>query len=223
MDRTRGVGYARHVSDPLHELERQVERGNLFAHSAMSEQAVHVNENAALLNGLVGLLVQHGVVSADELMAVVDSARTMIENSEESARINVVIRNPETGSEHDGGPVDCAARIPVCKAVCCRLRFALSIEEIDNGPLKWDLGRPYYNRISEDGYCEKFDRESRGCGVYEQRPTPCRGYSCEGDDRIWTDFEGMVLNTEWIEEHLGVNSMSPVEVFMRAVDNEPKQ
>jgi Fe-S-cluster containining protein len=209
------------VSEPLHELERQVERGNLFAHSALSEQAVHVNENAALLNGLVGLLVGQGVVNAEELMAIVDDARTKIDDSGERARLQVVIRASETGSEHDGGPVDCAARIPICHAVCCRLRFALSIEEIDNGPLKWDLGRPYYNRIDEDGYCQKFDRETRGCGVYEQRPTPCRGYSCEHDERIWTDFENMVLNTEWIDARLGVNTMSPVEVFMRAIDKEP--
>jgi hypothetical protein len=208
------------MPDPMHELERQVDRGNLFAHSALTEQAARLNEAASVVNGLVGLLVQRGLVDADELLAVVDSVRTQTEAAGESARLGVVVRKDSEGSTHDGGPVDCAARIPVCHAVCCRLRFALSVEEIDSGPMKWDLGRPYYNRVDSDGYCQQFDRETRGCGVYEQRPTPCRGYSCENDPRIWTDFEGMVLNHEWIDERLGVNNLSPVEVFMNTAERE---
>jgi hypothetical protein len=206
------------MPDSIQELERQVDRGNLFAHSALTEQAARLNEATALVNGLAGLLVHRGLVDADELMAVIEQVRTQTEQAGDSARLGVVVRKHGTGSEHDGGPVDCAARIPVCKAVCCRLRFALTVEEIDSGPVKWDLGRPYYNRVDSDGYCQQFDRETRGCGVYDQRPGPCRGYSCENDARIWTDFEGMVLNHEWIDEHLGVNVMSPVEVFMTTAE-----
>jgi hypothetical protein len=206
------------MPDSIQELERQVDRGNLFAHSALTEQAARLNEATALVNGLAGLLVHRGLVDADELMAVIDQVRTQTEAAGETARLGVVVRKQGTGSEHQGGPVDCAARIPVCKAVCCRLRFALTVEEIESGPLKWDLGRPYYNRVDSDGYCQQLDRETYACGVYEERPAPCRGSSCEHDDRIWTDFEGMVLNQEWIDERLAVNVSSPVEVFMSAAD-----
>jgi len=211
------------ADEELGELERQVEHGNLFVHAALTDQATRANQIEAVVNGLADLLVRLDIVSTEDLVDSVETTRKAITEAGRQLSLGVAIRGDTDAPTVPADEIDCEARIPYCKAVCCRLRFALSIEEIDNGPLKWDLGRPYYNRISEDGYCEKFDRESRGCGVYEQRPTPCRGYSCEGDDRIWTDFEGMVLNTEWIEEHLGVNSMSPVEVFMRAVDNEPKQ
>ena len=38
--------------DDLQALERQVERGNRFAHTALSEQAMRTNENEAIINGL---------------------------------------------------------------------------------------------------------------------------------------------------------------------------
>lgn len=69
--------------------------------------------------------------------------------------------------------------------------------------MRWDLGRPYAIRHESDGLCSHCDHTSRACGIYEDRPTPCKRYSCAGDSRIWTDFDAMELNTEWIAEHLG--------------------
>jgi hypothetical protein len=43
---------------------------------------------------------------------------------------------------------------------------------------------------------------SDGCLAYEDRPAPCRRYTCANDERIWKDFERMELNTEWIEANL---------------------
>ena len=87
------------------------------------------------------------------------------------------------------------------------------MEEVESGPVKWDLGRPFLNRHAAHGYCHRFDIESHGCQVYEQRPRPCRQYNCSGDDRIWLDFENMVPNTEWIE---GYRERDPVELFLSA-------
>ena len=89
------------------------------------------------------------------------------------------------------------------------MRFALSAEDIEAGPLGWDLGRPYYNRRGHDGYCHRCDPAGPACGVYEERPSVCRNYSCAGDDRIWTDFDGMELNQEWIDANLGGDELSP--------------
>lgn len=99
--------------------------------------------------------------------------------------------------------VDCAARMPICHAVCCSLQFPLSAEEVDAGKVRWDLGHPYMIRDSSDGYCCHNDPQSGSCTVYEDRPQVCRGYSCAGDTRIWSDFDGMVLNHQWLDEHLG--------------------
>jgi Fe-S-cluster containining protein len=192
------------VTDPLRDLERQVEQGNLFAHAEMTKQAARANESEALLNGLVGLLVRQKVVDADELMAIVEAARPATERN-----VEVAVRTDEDLTEPT---IDCASRLPVCKAVCCRLHFALSVEEIEAGLMKWELGRPYFNRHNEDGYCHQWDN---GCTVYEDRPNPCRVYSCEHDDRIWKDFEAMELNHEWIARYL-VKQAGPVELFMES-------
>jgi hypothetical protein len=34
--------------------------------------------------------------------------------------------------------------------------------------------------------------------VYEDRPQVCRAYTCAGDERIWKDFDNMVLNEEFL-------------------------
>jgi hypothetical protein len=193
------------VPDPLSALERQVEQGNLFTHSELTKQSHRANESEALLNGLVALLVQHKVVDADELMAIVDQAREHVEGS-----VNVALRTDE---ETEEPVIDCASRLPVCKAVCCRLHFALNVEEIETGLMKWELGRPYFNRHKADGYCHQWEG---GCTIYEQRPNPCRVYSCEHDDRIWKDFEAMELNEEWIAKYLD-KPKGPVELFMDAL------
>ena len=62
------------------------------------------------------------------------------------------------------------------------------------GVVKWELGRPYMIARGADHYCAHLDRETHRCGVYAQRPIPCRGYDCRKDTRIWLDFEARVVN-----------------------------
>lgn len=195
------------MPDPLSDLERQVEQGNLFAHSELTKQAARSSESEALLNGLVGLLVKHQVVDADELMAIVEAARPATRHV-----VPVAVRTDEKVEEPQ---IDCASRLPICKAVCCRLHFALSVEEVEGGVMKWELGRPYFNRHNDEGYCHQWDG---GCTIYDDRPNPCRVYSCEHDDRIWKDFEAMELNDEWIATYLD-KRQSPVELFMDALEH----
>ena len=196
------------------ELERQVERASLYTHSALSAQAQRANETEAIVNGLVDVLVRHKLLDADELLAAVEAARAETAAAGESASAGVAIRvDPEAPPTV---AVDCEARLPICHAVCCRLRFALTLEEVESGPLKWDLGRPYYNRHDSDGYCHACAPGTHACTIYADRPAVCRTYSCAGDARIWTDFEAMELNQEWIDTHVGAEVAGPVEVFMQA-------
>jgi Fe-S-cluster containining protein len=197
--------------DPLRELERQVEAGSMFSHAVLATEAQRADQNEAVLRGLVDLLLAREVISPAELARAVDGVRT-----ETDIGVAIRVDRPEAvGST--GPPIDCAARLHLCKAVCCRLRFPLTVEEVESGLMKWDLGRPYFNRHGEDGYCVKCDSETHACGIYEERPTPCREYSCRGDERIWTDFDAMVINQAWIDERLGTGP-GPVEVFMTATE-----
>ena len=198
------------MADPLNELERQVEGGNLFAHSTLTEHATRINEAAAIVNGLVGLLVQRGLIEGEELLAAVDSVRERTERAGHHAHVGIAVRVERDVEEPD---IDCEARLPICKAACCRLHFALSVEEVERGgPLRWELGHPYFNRHNADGYCHQWDD---GCGIYDERPSVCRSYTCAGDDRIWKDFDAMELNHEFIDSKLS-GERGPIELFMDA-------
>jgi len=201
------------ADDELGELERQVEHGNLFLHSVLAEQAQRANQVEAVVNGLADLLVRLELVSSDDLVASVEETRKAISEAGRQLSVGVAIRGDGEAVTIPADEIDCEARIPYCKAVCCRLRFPLTVSEIETGPVKWDLGRPYFNRQAPNGYCHCFDDDSHGCTVYDDRPAPCRQYSCANDSRIWKDFEGMVINQEWIDSHLGAER-SPIEIFM---------
>ena len=82
------------------------------------------------------------------------------------------------------------------------------------GPLKWDLGRPYFNRHGADGYCHKADEQTHFCTIYDERPSVCRKYTCVTDSRIWKDFDAMIPNTEFLDAHLTKAARGPVEIFM---------
>lgn len=200
----------------LHELERQVERGSLFAHTVLAEQATRANESEAMLNGLVDLLVKRRVITSEDLLAAMESVAKETAATGQLNTVGVAIRVDGDEAHEPPVAVDCEARLPVCKAVCCRMQFALSAEEIESGPMRWDLGRPYLNRRGTDGYCHQNDPGTRCCRVYDQRPAVCRRYSCAGDSRIWKDFDAMQLNQEWIDAHLGGDVPGPVEIYMNA-------
>ena len=111
--------------------------------------------------------------------------------------------DPETAGPPPSARVDCASRLHICHAACCRLDFALSVDEVEGGRVKWDLGRPYFIRHAADGGCAHLDAGTCGCSTYANRPQVCRSYDCTHDARIWKDFDRMVLNDPWIAEHLG--------------------
>jgi len=86
--------------------------------------------------------------------------------------------------------VPCAELVHLCHARCCRLTFALSTGDLDEGVIRWDYGQPYLIRQREsDGYCVHNDPSSRGCTVHAFRPRVCRQYDCRNDARVWIDYE----------------------------------
>jgi Fe-S-cluster containining protein len=94
--------------------------------------------------------------------------------------------------------LNCAERVHLCKAVCCKLNFALTPGEVRSGKVQWDRKLPYLIAHKENGYCAHLD-EGKGCDIFEDRPALCRRFDCRTDGRVWKDFEGMVPNTEWID------------------------
>jgi Fe-S-cluster containining protein len=191
---------------PLAELERQVERGSMFTQAVFQKSFTRLSTLEAVVWELVETLVDKAVVAPAELPGAV-AAREEVEARSEGPEpatlpwpaVAIRVDPPEPKRSE---PVDCAARMPICQGVCCRLKFALTQDEVERGQVKWDIGHPYVIRQDSNGYCTHNSPESHACTIYDDRPTLCRDYSCKGDGRIWTDFDGMVLNHAWIDEHL---------------------
>jgi Fe-S-cluster containining protein len=203
--------------EPLAELERQVAQGGLHTHSALSRHAARLNRIEAFVYGLADALLDKGSIGEEELRTRADRVAAELRENKETVSAGIVLRVDAEQPPADA-TVDCAARMHVCHAVCCRLSFALSASEVEQGKVRWELGRPYLNRKDATGACIHLDHNCNGCDVYADRPRVCRSYSCAGDARIWNDFDAMILNQEWIDEnlkperpHLIVARMEPVD------------
>lgn len=205
-------------ADP--ELERQVERGSLFTHSALGRSANHLREVETYLYGLVDVLLAKRLVTSEEVGAAVDRVERTLR--EEIPEPGVALRVDERAPEPSDVIVDCAARMHICHAACCKLNFALSAEEVERGTARWDLGRPYFIRHAAHGHCVHNDRETGACGIYHDRPGPCRQYSCATDRRIWSDFERMELNTAWLSTHLMAQAPSLLHAMLQTAPDEPE-
>lgn len=203
------------ASDKLLQLERQLERGYKFSHSVIGESMLRTSELQVLLHGLLDTLLAKGITSESELLSAMHKVRSELSERDELDWQRAMIRNDATDKKKPIVKIDCQARLHLCKSACCKLDFALNIPELEEAEIKWDLGRPYFIRHDSNGYCSHLDCTSGDCGVYEKRPNVCRGFSCAKDERIWTDFDNMQPNHEWIDANLsGVTEPMLTDVFM---------
>ena len=177
------------------ELERQVERGSMFTQAVFQKSFTRLSLVESVVRELTEVLVERGIVAGDDL----PGAKAAFPEPEPATYSDADIRSSlpwpavairvDPSEPTDPEPVDCSTRLPVCQAVCCRLKFALSQEEVERGRVKWDIGHPYVIRQDSNGYCCHNDAGSRSCTIYNERPSLCSRYSCRGDKRIWTDFD----------------------------------
>ena len=197
--------------DPVDELAQQVERASLFNHASLDRVASRASGIEAKLDELVELLREKGILADAELAAPAADAPEVRADPEVAEDLGAAAGVPwPTFALRDGSvapqpaqEVNCAERMHVCHAVCCKLGFALTAQEVDAGKVRFDLGFPYMIRHDSDGYCTHNDRSTGSCRVYADRPGVCRHYSCANDERIWKDFENMELNHEWLDANLG--------------------
>ena len=179
------------------ELRQEVVDGLRYVHHQLGANTGKALETASFLYALIELLMKKGLLTEQELNEQkVEIAKRLVEKFRELG-MGAVFQD----SEHDKYTfgekevkIDCENRIPLCKAACCRLTFALSRQDIEEGIVKWDLGRPYMIAHDADGYCRHLDRRACRCSVYANRPVPCRAYDCRKDKRIWADFDKGIIN-----------------------------
>ena len=178
-------------------LRQEVTHGFLDSHVRSDKNAGKALEIASFCYALIELLQEKGLLTFEELndrQKVV--SKRLVKKFEEQG-IGLVALQDFTEDKYtfkEEVEIDCASRLHLCRAACCRLELALSRRDIEEGILKWDLGRPYMLARDADGYCRHLDRGTYRCTVRQHRPIPCRGYDCRKDARIWLDFEQAMIN-----------------------------
>lgn len=182
----------------LEELRAEVAQGLLYSHSRANANTSKVLEVAAFSYAVIELLMERGLISVEELDERKRKIGQRLAEKFVEKGMGVALTNDEQDkySYQSGVRIDCENRLHLCRAACCRLRFALSVQDVEEGTVKWDLGHPYMIRHDADGYCHQLDRTTRHCGIYQNRPIVCRGYDCRKDKRIWADFEGKIVSPE---------------------------
>lgn len=199
------------------ELEQQVERLGFYTHTGLSVQAERINEIESFLYGLIDTLIADGSLDSQRLEEMVSKVKEETMNKKEHLHAGISLRMDQASKQRPmTREVNCSERLHICKAVCCRLSFSLSIAEVESGKVKWDLGQPYYIRQDKQNYCSHIKKDEMCCSIYHDRPAVCRTYSCAHDDRIWVDFDKMILNEEWIEKNI-----QPKKVHLQQVSMLP--
>ena len=183
---------------PLGLEDVDVLRGLLYAHNRANANTAVVHETSATLDAVVETLIDAGLLDAAKL----DERRRAAAERRASEYLErgmaVALQDFDVGKYEFAGTaeIDCESRLELCGAACCKLPVALSREDVEEGVLRWDLGQPYMLARGDEGYCIHIDSCTHRCGVYEHRPTPCRGYDCRSDRRIWLDFERRIVNPQ---------------------------
>jgi Fe-S-cluster containining protein len=174
--------------------QRDFERGLRFAHVMMSINQHEGREGVVFARALAELLVDKGVVGQGELETMMAQVGQQIEALPTP---KVKLAKSEDKYSFDGAvTIDCASRVHLCKAQCCTFAFYLTEQDLDEGVVRWDYGRPYWIQTGENGHCIHCEPGTLRCRIHHNRPYVCRVYDCRNDKRVWHDFEGMIPNPE---------------------------
>lgn len=99
--------------------------------------------------------------------------------------------------------VNCSSRLHICKAICCKFPFALSRQDVEEGIIRWEFGRPYLIAHGGDGYCIHLDRNICQCTACEYRSVPCREFDYKDNEKwqVWMDYEKNIINHELVKRN----------------------
>lgn len=221
----------RHCQDPPqlkpngampNDLRQELAQGLFYTHARLSQNTNKTLEASAFLFSLVELLSEKGLISIQELdeRKKIVADRLIAQLKEKGLGVMLQQTEEDKYAFKGEAKIDCENRVHLCHATCCRLRFALSKQDVYEGIIRWDLGKPYLIAQDKDGYCTHFERGDCRCTVREQRPVPCRGYDCRNDKRIWLDFENKVVNpnvnrADWPEGEIAAGAREPLRAQAR--------
>lgn len=178
-------------------VDPELARALMYLNQKIGEGLVRQTELASHVYALTEALVAQGLLPLEQFEERKSQTKermlrrtlTVWEGAE-------VLNDPRDKYEVEGPPINCAERIHLCKAACCRLNVHLTKQDLHEGVVKWDVGNPYSIRQREDDWCTHCHPTTKRCQVHRKRPLACRLYDCREDARIWEDFEKAIPNPE---------------------------
>jgi Fe-S-cluster containining protein len=185
----------------LSSMTDDVSQGLLFTHARLNDNTKKILESTSFLYALIELLSEKGLLTIEELDERKRTVAARLVERFTKSGLGLVYQDPEYDKytfEHttDG---DCQNRLHICQAICCKLPFALSRQDVEEGVIRWEFGKPYLIAHGDDGYCLHLDRKTWQCTVHQHRPVPCRGFTCEDNKKwqIWKDYEKLILDDDF--------------------------
>jgi hypothetical protein len=179
-------------------IRREMARGLRYAHFRANANTHQLIQVLSTVEAATALLEEKGILQRQILDKRKAEAAESIgrEFAEKGLGVQLEQASVSKYAVENGPEIDCANRISLCDAACCKMHFPLTTEDLQEGKIRWDVGHPYVIAQGDDGWCVHLDRQTRTCGVYEARPSACRTYDCRGDSRIWLDFEKRIINPQ---------------------------
>ncbi|CAN5715650.1 hypothetical protein BH11MYX2_BH11MYX2_26890 [soil metagenome] len=176
----------------------ELEEGLRHLHRMEMQTKLRLDDVEAKLEAAAKLLHRAQIIHERSLEAEISQQRMRL-NQERRGDATVVLGPDVDKYEVETSKVNCAERMHLCKARCCRLAVALDFKDVEDG-LRWEYSRPYeIKRDKTSGYCVYSEEKTHRCHCYDQRPAICRTYDCSTDARVWDDFEKMIP-AKWMDE-----------------------
>ena len=151
------------ASDNGHpDLRQAVSEGLLYAHSRLNANTAKTLEASSFLYALVELLSESGVITIKELDERKQAVGRRLAEEFKQKNMGAMLQEPEYDKYNfnQETAIDCEARIHHCRGACCRIPFALSKQDIREGVVRWDLGRPYLIDHGNEGYCNHLKQDT---------------------------------------------------------------
>lgn len=184
----------------VEDIKDVLAEGLLYTHTRINDATKRALESSSFLYALIELLDEKGLLSIEELDERKNQVAERLVKNFTSSGIGMMYQDPEFDkySFPNKAHVDCDSCLSACKAMCCKLPFALSRQDVEEGIIRWEFGRPYMIAHDDDGYCVHLDRQTYKCTVHDHRPVPCQGFNCKENEkwRIWSSHEEKRINPE---------------------------
>src|SRR6266700_1827507 len=160
------------------EMRSEFAGGLLYTHSRANSNTAKLLEVSSFAYAAIELLAEKGLIDIEVLDRKKKEVADRLVEKFRQEGIGAAYQDPEYDKYtfEKSVTIDCENRIDLCKAACCRLRFALSHQDVEEGTVQWDFAHPYFIAQGEDGYCRHLDRGCLSCTIHRSRPVPFRAY-----------------------------------------------